>query len=119
MANNKFTDKLKTLFRINHNVIRGEVKEVLSLQLTDEDKAQGKAAAALAITALASCGVPLGALGQPILEKVFAYVIRDVKDGVETPEKLIIGRIIAEVKKEHDNCKKTSKESLYENLNKK
>lgn len=111
----KFLDKVKTLFRIQHNVIKGEVDEILHLQPTDEDKAQGKAAAALAITALASCGVPLGALGAPVLEKVFTYVIRDIKDGASTPEKLIVGRIVTEIKNEKHL---TSTQSLYENLNK-
>ena len=110
-------NKLKTLLRINHKVIQGEVQEVLSLQPTDEDKAQGKAAAVLAVAALAACGVPIGALGQPVLEKVFTYVIRDLKDGAETPDKLIIGRIIKEVKAEKE-INRTTKDSLYENLNK-
>lgn len=112
----KLINKLKTLFRINHNVIQGEIKEIQNLNLTEEDEAQGKAAAALAIAALAACGVPLGALGQPILEKVLAYTIRDLKEGVKTPDKLIIGRIINEVKAEKQA--KSTKESLYENLNK-
>lgn len=112
----KFIDKLKKLLRINHNVIHGEVQEVLSLRLTEEDKAQGKAAAVLAVAALAACGVPLGTLGQPVLEKVLAYAIRDLKDGVETPNKLIIGRIIEEIKAENI---KTVDNSLYDNLNKK
>lgn len=113
---NKIINKLKTLFKIQHNVISGEVDEILHLNPTEEDKAQGKVAAALAITALASCGVPLGALGTPVLEKVFTYVIRDVKDGVSTPEKLIVGRIVKEIKEEN---LKTKEQALYDNLNKK
>lgn len=113
---NKIVNKLKTIFRIQHNVVKGEVDEILHLQPTDEDKAQGKAAAALAIAALASCGVPLGALGAPVLEKVFTYVIRDIKDGASTPEKLIVGRIVKEIKAEKI---KSKEEILYDNLNKK
>lgn len=112
----KMIDKIKTIFRINHNVIKGEISELTTLSLSDEDKAQGKAAAVIAVSVLAGCGVPLGALGQPILEKVFAYVIRDVKDGVETPNKLIIGRIIEEIKREKES--KTKEDILYDNLNK-
>lgn len=112
----KFIDKIKTIFRINHNVIQGEISELTNLSLSEEDKAQGKAAAVIAVAALAGCGVPLGTLGQPILEKVFAYVIRDVKDGVETPNKLIVGRIIEEIKREKEL--KTKEDILYDNLNK-
>lgn len=111
----KFIDKIKSILRINHNVIHGEINEIMTLSLTDEDKAQGKAAAVIAVAALAACGVPLGTLGQPVLEKVLAYVIRDLKDGVETPNKLIIGRVIDEIKAEK---LKSTQDSLYDNLNK-
>ena len=115
----KFLDSLSSFFRINKNVIKGEINEIKELKVTDEDKAQGKAAAVLAVAALAACGVPIGALGQPVLEKVFAYVIRDAKDGAVTPEKLILGRIIEEVKKEKQQGKiKTPEDELYNNLNK-
>lgn len=96
----KIIDKIKTVLRINKNVIKAEVQEVKELVITEEDKAQGKAAATLAVAALAACGVPLGALGQPVLEKVMPYIIRDAKDGVKSPDKLIIGRIVSEVKAE-------------------
>lgn len=110
-------NKLKSFFRINHNVIQGEISELTHLSLSEEDKAQGKAAAVIAVSVLAGCGVPLGALGQPILEKVFSYIIRDIKDGVKTPEKLIIGRIIEEIQEERNI--KGKEETLYDNLNKK
>lgn len=109
-----FKEKLKNFFKINKNVIKGEIDEVKNLQLTDEDKAQGKAAAVLVASAMAACGFPLGAAATPVLEKVLAYVIRDAKEGVETPEKLIVGRIIKEVKEV-----KNPQQELYDNLNKK
>lgn len=109
-----FAQKLKNLFRINRNVIKAEADEIKNLQLTDEDVIQGKAAAVLVVSAMAACGIPLGAAATPILEKILAYVIRDAKDGVETPDKLIINRIIKEVK-----AVKNPQEELYDNLNKK
>lgn len=111
-----FKEKLKNFFKINKNVVKGEIDEIKNLQLTDEDKAQGKAAAVLVASAMAACGFPLGAAATPVLEKVLAYVIRDAKEGVETPEKLIIGRIIKEVKVVKQQ---NSQDELYDNLNKK
>ena len=108
-----FTQFIKNVFKINHNVIKAEVDEIKNLQVTDEDKAQGKAAAVLVASAMAACGFPIGAAATPILEKVLAYIIRDAKDGVKTPDKLIIKRIQSEIK-----AVKTTKDSLYENLNK-
>lgn len=111
-----FKEKLKNFFKINKNVIKGEIDEVKNLQLTDEDKAQGKAAAVLVASTMAACGFPLGAAATPVLEKVLAYVIRDAKEGVETPEKLIVGRIIKEVK---EVKRQNPQQELYDNLNKK
>ena len=113
-----FTQKLKSLFKINRNVIKAEVEEIKSLELSDSDKNEGRAAAVLVASAMAACGFPLGAAATPILEKVLAYVIRDAKDGIETPDKLIINRIINEVKQEKINTK-TREERLLDELNKK
>lgn len=115
----KIVDIIKKTFRINHTVIKDEVNEIKNLDITDEDKAQGKAAAVLVASAMAACGVPMGALGQPVLEKVLPYVIRDAKDGISTPDKLIIKRIVNEVKKEKEQgTLKTPEEKLLDSMNK-
>lgn len=111
-------DKIKTILRINKNVIEGEIDEIKSLKVTEEDEKQGEAVATLAVTACTSMGIPLGVVGQKILTKVFAYAIRDIKDGASSPNKLIIGRVIDEIKKEH-NKNNSTQDALYENLNKK
>ena len=96
----KIVDKIKAFFRVNKNVVKAEIDEIKNLQVTDEDKTQGRAAAVLVASAMAACGIPLGAAATPVLEKVLAYVIRDAKDGVKTPDKLIISRIVSEIKRE-------------------
>lgn len=117
--NNKIVEKLKKLIGINHRVVKGEVEEIKNLKITDEDKAQGKAAAVTISSALIACGIPLGSLGQPVLEKVMPYIIRDIKDGISTPDKLIVGRVVKEFKAERAEGKlKTDEEIRLENLNK-
>lgn len=76
-----------------------EVKEIKNLELTDEDKEQGDKVAVMIVAALAGVGVPMCALGQKAIARVLAYVIRDVKDGIECQDKLIIARVINELKK--------------------
>ena len=96
----KIADKIKAFFRVNKNVAKAEIDEIKNLQVTDEDKTQSRAAAVLVASAMAACGIPLAAAATPVLEKVLAYVIRDAKDGVKTPDKLIISRIVSEIKRE-------------------
>lgn len=76
-----------------------EIKEIKELKLTDEDKEQGDRVATMVVAALAGVGVPMCTIGQKAIAKVLAYVIRDVKDGVECQDKLIISRVINEFKK--------------------
>lgn len=79
--------------------IKEEVKEIKNLELTDEDKEQGDKVAVMIVAALAGVGVPMCALGQKAIARVLAYVIRDMKDGIECQDKLIIARVINELKK--------------------
>lgn len=79
--------------------VKEEVKEIKNLELTDEDKEQGDKVAVMIVAALAGVGVPMCALGQKAIARVLAYVIRDVKDGIECQDKLIIARVINELKK--------------------
>lgn len=96
----KFKDFVKTIFRIHKNVIKGEIGEIQSLTPTEEDYKQGEAMADAAVAAMASVGLGYTVLGQQIIAKVFAYGIRDIKNGIEDNSKLIIGRVIEEIKNE-------------------
>lgn len=92
-------NKIIKFFQAIHKANKAEIQEIKSLSLSDEDREQGARAAALAAAALAACGVPCGAAATPILTTVFAYVIRDIKDGLETPDKLLALRIGEELGK--------------------
>lgn len=90
---------LKKILKAFGVAIKEEIKEIREITLTDEDKEQGDRVATIVVAALAGVGVPMCALGQKAISKVLAYVIRDVKDGVECKDKLIISRVISELKK--------------------
>lgn len=91
-------EKIKSIFRVNHRVVKGEVNEIIHLNITQEDEEQAQQLAVLVAAGLAACGIPVGVLGQKVIAKVLAYALRDLKDGVETPDKLIIKRVVNEIK---------------------
>lgn len=93
----KFKEFIKKVLKINSNVVKGELEEIRNLSPTEEDYTQGEALADVAITAMASMGLGHTLLGKTIIAKVFAYGIRDIKDGIEDNQKLIIGRVIDEI----------------------
>lgn len=93
-------EKLKSIFRVNHRVVKGELDEIVHLNITQEDEEQAQQLAVLVAAGLAACGIPVGVLGQKIIAKVLSYALRDLKDGVETPDKLIIKRVVNEIKAE-------------------
>ena len=101
----KFKDVVKAIFRIHKNVIKKEFEEIQNLTPTEEDYAQGEKLAEAAVVAMGSMGLSYTVLGQRIMAKVFAYGIRDIKDGVEDNSKLIIGRVIEEIKNERNKGK--------------
>lgn len=95
----KFKDIVKAFFRIHKNVIKGEIDEIKNLSPTEEDYAKGEVMATTAVAVMNSMGIGCSALAHRIIAKVFAYGIRDVKNGLEDNKKLIIGRVVEEIKK--------------------
>ena len=93
-------DKIKSIIKINHRVIKAEAEEIVNLSITQEDEEQANRLSVLIAAALVSCGIPCGVLSQQIMAKVLAYALRDIKDGIEVNDKLIIGRVINEIKRE-------------------
>ncbi len=89
---------LRRLKGILVNPVKEEIKEIKSLVVTEEDRKQGKKLAVLAVASLTAMGVPISALGTEVIAVAMAYGVRDLKDGLETHDKLIISRIIKEIK---------------------
>ena len=95
---NKLLEQLKKIGSIFVKVAKDEIDEIKNLKVTDEDKAQAEQLASIVHQVCLAYGIPISSSVQRIVAKCGAYVIRDAKDGVKAPEKLIIGRIINEVK---------------------
>lgn len=77
--------------------LREEIKEVKSLTLTQEDLDQAEKIADILIQAVGQYGIALLPL-KPLIKKAIAYGLRDIKEGIKAPEKLLIKRIIKEMK---------------------
>lgn len=104
-------DFFKKFFKISEKVIKDEVEEIKELKPTEEDYTQGERLANAAILAMSSFGLPYSILGREIMKKVFAYGIRDIRDGIQDNSKLIMRRVINEInaeRRERDKKKETS-----------
>ena len=95
---NKLLEQLKKIGSIFVKVAKDEIDEIKNVKVTDEDKAQAEQLASIVHQVCLAYGIPISSSVQRIVAKCGAYVIRDAKDGIKAPEKLIIGRIINEVK---------------------
>ena len=96
----KPTNIIKRFFKGTYNVIKGEISEIANLQPTEEDFTQGEKMGEVFVTVCASMGYPCPAVAKNVMAKVFAYGIRDMKDGINCPENLIVGRIVKEIRGE-------------------
>lgn len=90
-------DKATILPKALVGAAKEEIKEIKDLNLTEVDQLQGDVIASIAITAMASMGIPVTATMREIIKTAAAYAIRDFKEGYTNPEKLIIMRVINKV----------------------
>ena len=91
---------IKRFFRAFHKAMKQEIEEVVTLNITKEDEEQASKIANLTADTMMMYGVPVGGAGRAIMKKVIAYSLRDIKDGVNAQDKLIIRRVINELKEE-------------------
>lgn len=104
-------DFLRKLFKISKKVIKDEVEEIKELKPTEEDYAQGEQLANAAILAMSSFGLPYSILSREIMKKVFAYGIRDIRDGIQDNSKLLMRRVIDEINAERKEKSKQKEAS--------
>lgn len=91
-------DKIKAFFGIGYNVVKAEIEEFKVIEPTEDDIKQGEYAATLAVTAMSGMGYGCSASVQEAIAKAFSYVIRNGKDGFVDKDKLIVCRIINEIR---------------------
>lgn len=90
--------KLLSLVGAIHRANVAEIEEIKAIVPTQQDLDEAEALACLAVAAMSSLGVPAVVLQKAIIKKVFAYGIRDIKNGVKSPQDLLLSRIIKEVR---------------------
>ena len=91
---------IKRFFRAFHKAMKQEIEEVVTLNITKGDEEQASKITNLTADIMMMYGIPVGGAGRAIMKKVIAYSLRDIKDGVNAPDKLIIRRVINELKEE-------------------
>lgn len=91
---------IKRFFRAFKKAMKDEMEEVKTLNVTKEDEEQASKIANLTADTMMMYGVPVGGVGRAVMKKVIAYSLRDIKDGVNAPDKLIIKRVMNELKEE-------------------
>ena len=109
MASSTKKTIIQRLFRSLFYAFKGEIEEIASLRPTDDDRKQGERLALMATSIAAGVGIAVAPALTPIIAKVFAYGIRDMKDGITNNDKLIIERIQKELKYEFSNDEQFSK----------
>lgn len=93
--------RIRKVIKVTKKAIKEEVKEIKNLVITEDDIAQAKFIRNVIVAAASAYGVPIPEQVQEILDKSLSYILRDAKDGLKTPEKLLIKRIIDNIKEDY------------------
>lgn len=92
--------KIKNFIGCLHRANKAEIAEIKGLIVTDEDRKQSEVITTVVMSALGACGVKIVNNGfiEEIIQTSIAYSLRDLKDGLKTKDKLLVNRIIKEIK---------------------
>lgn len=90
---------IKKIFKSIGITIKDETEEIRNLQITEEDKSQAEFLESAVSVAAASVGIYYPTALRPIIKEIIAIALRDGKDGVASPSKLIISRLVNNYKK--------------------
>lgn len=91
---------IKKIFKSIGIAIKDEAEEVRNLQITEEDKSQAEFLESAVSVAAASVGIYYPTALRPIIKEVIAIALRDGKDGISSPSKLIISRLVKNYKEQ-------------------
>lgn len=97
-------DIIKNIKNIFIKPAKDEIKEIVNLKPTEEDFEQGQKLAVIVVTVLAANGIPMSTRSTELIGQALAYLVRDVKDGVDDHNKLFIQRVISEIKNIRKNA---------------
>ena len=93
--------KFRKVFKATKNAIKDEIDEVKNLVITEDDTTQAKVMRRVIVAPANAQGIPVPEEIQVVLDKALAYILRDCKDGIKTPEKLLVRRIIDNIKEDY------------------
>lgn len=91
---------VRKIFKSIGITIKDETREVRNLQITEEDKSQAEFLESAVSVAAASVGIYYPTALRPIIKEVIAIALRDGKDGISSPSKLIISRLVKNYKEQ-------------------
>lgn len=74
--------------------VRDEFNEIKDIEPSEDDKKEAERLSVILASVAVAAGCPIPTALTPIIERLLAKVIRDAKDGVRTPDKLIYRRLI-------------------------
>lgn len=77
---------------------KGEIEEIKVLEPTDADKTEAEAIVKLVCMVASTQGIPVSTGLQDVMKTTLSFGLRDLKEGVKAPEKLLFMRIIDEIK---------------------
>lgn len=94
----KIQETIKTFFKCIFRANKDEKEEIQNLQITSVDKNEAAILTNLIAAVLSSYGVPSTREQNKAMEKALAYGIRDLKEGIKEPHRLLVVRIVDELK---------------------
>lgn len=97
---------IKKIFKSIGITIKDEAEEIRNLQVTEKDKAQAAFLESAVSVAAASVGVYYPNTLRPIVREAITIALRDGKDGISSPSKLIISRLVNNYKEQKDSEKR-------------
>lgn len=92
---------LKNISRICFKPVKDEIKEVFTLNPTEKDFEQGQKLAVIVVAVLSANGIPMSQSNTELIGKALAYLVRDIKEGVDDKDKLLVSRVVQEIKRLH------------------
>lgn len=93
-----YKDIIRNIKNIFIKPAEDEIKEIINIKPTDEDFEQGRKLAVIVVAVLAANGIPMSTKSTELIGQALAYLVRDIKDGVDDHNKLLIQRVINEIR---------------------
>lgn len=105
----KIIDFIIDVFTGTKKAIQEEKDEIKELVITDIDKNEAAIITNIVTQVLSAHGVPTTPEQNQIINKCTAYAIRDIKEGMKVPSRLLCVRLVKNIKEEIEETKNNDK----------